>query len=166
MTSHSVHLRVLKDTRKNMLIQRRNKGSRRQGAALVEAALVLPIFFMVVLGIVEFGRAFMICQLLQNAAREGCRKAVTGAYTKAQVTADIKTDMTNGGVKNTNVLNITITVTPDTGNPAVANNEVANAATRDLINVVVQVPFSQVALIPGNYLGNKMLTGRSAMRHE
>lgn len=148
-----------------MRLLRRKNSSERQGAALVEAALILPIFFMVVLGIVEFGRAFMMCQLLQNAAREGCRKAVTGAYTKAQVTADIKSDMQTGGA-NANDVIVTITVTPDTGNPAVANNEVANAATRDLINVVVQVPFSKVALIPGNYLGSKTLTGRSAMRHE
>lgn len=46
-------------------------GDRRSGA------LVLPIFFLVVGGIIEFGRAFMISQVLQNAAREGCRKAVT-----------------------------------------------------------------------------------------
>ena len=149
-----------------MRIHRTKSGPRRPGAALVEAALVLPIFFMVVLGIVEFGRAFMFCQLLQNAAREGCRKGVTGSYTRAQVIADIKTDMQNGGVKDTKVLNISVTVTPDTGNPPVAGNEVANAATRDLVNVVVQVPFSQIALIPGKYMGNKMLTGRSAMRHE
>jgi len=149
-----------------MRITRRSSGSRRQGAALVEAALVLPIFFMVVLGIVEFGRAFMICQLLQNAAREGCRKAVTGSYTRTQIINDIKSDMQTGGVNNPNSLTITVTVTPDTGNPPVANNEVANAATRDLINVTVQVPFSQIALIPGKYLGSKMLTGRSAMRHE
>jgi Flp pilus assembly protein TadG len=139
---------------------------RRQGAALVEAALILPIFFMVVLGIVEFGRAFLICQLLQNAAREACREAVTGAYTTSQVIANIKTEMQGQGIKSPNSLNISVTVTVYTGNPAVANNEVANATTRDLVNISVGISFSQVALIPGNYLGNKMLYGKSAMRHE
>jgi hypothetical protein len=45
-----------KDDAENMRILRRPP-HRRQGAALVEAALILPIFFMVVLGIVEFGRS-------------------------------------------------------------------------------------------------------------
>lgn len=133
---------------------------------MVEAALILPIFFMVVLGIVEFGRAFMICQLLQNSAREGCRRAVTGAYTTSQIISNIRSDMQTGGVKDPSVLNISVIVTVAPGNPTVANNEVANAATQDLVAVTVGVPFTQVALIPGNYLGSKMLTGRSTMRHE
>ena len=37
-------------------------------------ALVLPIFTMLVFGIIEFGRGFMIMQLVTNAAREGCRR--------------------------------------------------------------------------------------------
>ncbi|MDB5385891.1 MAG: Flp pilus assembly protein [Planctomycetaceae bacterium] len=133
---------------------------------MVEAALILPIFFMVVLGIVEFGRAFMICQSLQNAAREGCRQAVTGSYTTAQVISNIKSEMQTAGVKDTISLNISVIVTVYTGNPAVANNEVANATTRDLVNVNVGISFAQVALVPGNYLGNMMLYGKSAMRHE
>lgn len=144
----------------------RRESHRRQGAALVEAALILPIFFMVVLGIVEFGRAFMICQMLQNAAREGCRQAVTGAYTTSQVMTNMKNELVAQGIKNPNSLNVSVTVTVFTGNPAVANNEVANATTRDLVNVSVGISFAQVALIPGNYLGNKMLYGKSAMRHE
>jgi Flp pilus assembly protein TadG len=37
---------------------------------MVEMALVLPIFFTVLLGIVEFGRAMMIGQLITNSARD------------------------------------------------------------------------------------------------
>ena len=120
---------------------------------------------MVVLGIVEFGRAFMITQMVQNAAREACRKAVTGAYTNDSIVADIKSELLAAGVKSADV-SATITVTVATGNPAVASNNVTLASTKDLVNVVVSVPFSKVALIPGNYLKNKTLTGRSAMRHE
>jgi Flp pilus assembly protein TadG len=43
---------------------------------LVEMALVLPVFMMVLLGIVEFGRAMMVSQLLANASREGARLAI------------------------------------------------------------------------------------------
>ena len=62
-------------------------------------------------------------------------------------------------------IDVTITVTAATGNPNPANN-VANAMSRDLVTVKVQVPFNKVALIPGNYLKGKQLIGQSAMRHE
>lgn len=138
---------------------------KRRGAALVEAALVLPIFFVVVLGIIEFGRAFMISQVLQNAAREGCRKAVTGSYTSAQVVTDMKSQLTAAGVNAAN-LTCSIVVTVDPSNPAVANNEVANATTKDLVAVTISIPFSKVQLIPGKYLAGKTLTAKSTMRHE
>ena len=54
-------------------LRNRDRRQDRRGAAVVEMALVLPIFFMVVLGIIEFGRAFMIGQLVTNAAREAVR---------------------------------------------------------------------------------------------
>lgn len=143
----------------------RRPTERRRGAAIVEAALVLPIFFMVVLGIVEFGRFFMISQMVQNSAREGCRKAVTGAYSNSTITSDIKSDLAAGGVKSADVT-VTIAVTVDPSNPAVANNDVSAATTKDLVAVTVSVPFSKIALIPGKYLQGKTLIGRSSMRHE
>ena len=138
---------------------------RRKGAAIVEAALVLPIFFMVILGIVEFGRAFMISQLIQHAAREGCRKAVTGAYTTSTISSDIKSELASVGVESSKV-SVSIIVTVESGNPAVSNHEVASATTKDLVAVSVSVPFSNVALIPGKYLAGKTLSAKSTMRHE
>ena len=45
------------------------------GAVAVEFAFILPIFLVLVLGIVEFGRAFNIQVSLSEAAREGARYA-------------------------------------------------------------------------------------------
>jgi Flp pilus assembly protein TadG len=143
----------------------RRPTEKRRGIAIVEAALVLPIFFVVILGIIEFGRAFMVAQLLQNAAREACRKAVTGAYSNSTISSDITSQLQVSGVQPSDVT-VSITVTVEPGNPAVSNNDVSAATTKDLVNVVVSVPFVEVALIPGNYLAGKTLTGRSAMRHE
>ena len=44
-----------------------------RGAAAVEFALVLPVLIVLVLGIVEFGRAFQVQATLAAAAREGVR---------------------------------------------------------------------------------------------
>ncbi len=43
------------------------------GAAAVEFALLLPVLLVLILGIVEFGRAFQVQATLAAAAREGVR---------------------------------------------------------------------------------------------
>ncbi|MEN8144746.1 MAG: TadE family protein [Gemmatimonadota bacterium] len=45
---------------------------------MVEFAIIIPILLAVLLGIVEFARAWQIQQVVTNAAREGARVAVTG----------------------------------------------------------------------------------------
>jgi Flp pilus assembly protein TadG len=49
----------------------------RSGAAVVEFAIVAPLLFSLILGIIEFGRAFMIAEVVINASREGARYAVS-----------------------------------------------------------------------------------------
>ena len=48
-----------------------------QGSEIAEAALVLPIFFMLLIGIYWFGRAFNIYSTINHAAREGARLGTT-----------------------------------------------------------------------------------------
>lgn len=47
-----------------------------RGASAVEFALVLPLFLLVIAGVVDFGRAFFTQVILTNAAREGARAAI------------------------------------------------------------------------------------------
>jgi len=49
---------------------------RERGAAAVELAIVFPLLFLVIAGIVDFGRAFFTQIEVTNAAREGARAAV------------------------------------------------------------------------------------------
>jgi Flp pilus assembly protein TadG len=49
---------------------------RRRGQALVEFALIVPMLLLLVMGVVEFGRAWNVYQTLTDAAREGARTAV------------------------------------------------------------------------------------------
>lgn len=46
------------------------------GAELFEAALVIPVVFMLLMGIVTFGRAYNVYQTITRAAREGARELV------------------------------------------------------------------------------------------
>lgn len=59
---------------------------RERGAAILEFALVAPIFFMLVLGIMMFSRAYQRLNALNVALREGARlAAVTQAPTQTLV---------------------------------------------------------------------------------
>ena len=61
-----------------------NRWRSERGAAAVEFALVLPILLTLVLGTIEFGRAFNVQISLTPAARETARTmAITDNWTKA-----------------------------------------------------------------------------------
>src|SRR6188472_942734 len=52
----------------------------RRGQALVEFALVLPIFVLFMVAIFDLGRAAFAYNTLTNAAREGARMAIVNQY--------------------------------------------------------------------------------------
>ena len=52
---------------------------REDGAAAVEFAIVSTILFLIVFGIIEFGRTYSQYEVMQGAAREGARRAAVGA---------------------------------------------------------------------------------------
>jgi hypothetical protein len=49
-----------------------------RGTSVVEFAIVLPLFLMLILGIIDFGRFFFVQHSLQFATREGTRLALVG----------------------------------------------------------------------------------------
>lgn len=51
-------------------------GRRDQGASLVEFALVLPLLFLIIAGIIDLGRLMFYSAITTNVAREGARAAV------------------------------------------------------------------------------------------
>ena len=76
----------------------RRRGER--GAALVEAAITVPIILLISVGIFEFGRAYQTWQVLTNAAREGARLAVINGSTDADVVARVRSYMSAGDLPN------------------------------------------------------------------
>ena len=62
----------------------RSRHRRSRGQAMVEFALIAPLFFFLLFSIIEFGRAVYYIQMLNNAAREGARYAIVhGANSKS-----------------------------------------------------------------------------------
>lgn len=52
---------------------------RQRGQAVVELALLVPVLFLILVGMLEFGRFTVTYLAVQHAAREGARLAITGA---------------------------------------------------------------------------------------
>lgn len=72
-----------------------------RGQATVEFALILPVLLLLVLGILEFGRAWNLAQIATDAVRESTRRCVLAdntTYTAAWVDVDIRNRMAAAGV--------------------------------------------------------------------
>ena len=59
-----------------------NKSER--GQSLVEFAMILPLFIIVLFGIMEFGRLWEISNLITSASREGARVAAISGSSQSQ----------------------------------------------------------------------------------
>lgn len=79
-----------------------------KGAALIEAAITVPIILLISVGIFEFGRAYQTMQVLTNAAREGARMAVITGSTDADVTTRVRNYMKAGSLTNHATASVTI----------------------------------------------------------
>lgn len=73
-------------------IERRLRGA--DGAEIAEAAMVLPLVFMLLLGIVWFGRAFNIYSTIQQAAQQGAIAAARAPCATCGGTFPVSVDQT------------------------------------------------------------------------
>lgn len=79
-----------------------------RGQAAVEFALVLPLLLILLVGLVEFGRAWNQHQVITDAAREAARKA---AIHKESVTLDSVLNRAKLGLANAGIDPSTATIT-------------------------------------------------------
>lgn len=63
------------------------------GAAAVEFALIMPIFFMLLFGIIDFGYMINRSSVINNAARDAVRVATFADASKAEVEAAAATTL-------------------------------------------------------------------------
>ena len=110
-----------------------------RGAAIVEAAIILPVVLLIMAGIFEIGRAYQTYQVLTNAAREGARAAVVSGGDADKAKEIIKDYIAMGQVEPPK--GKTIDVTVDKSSTIVAGGETYSASL-----VTVDFPFEFVIL--------------------
>jgi Flp pilus assembly protein TadG len=133
-----------------------------KGAALLEAAITIPIILLICVGIFEFGRAYQTWQVLTNAAREGARAAVIVGTSDADVTTRVRNYMQAGSLENYSTATVTIT-----HNIALTGADTASQVQIDypfqfmVLNPVVQL------VTPGSTTGTPITMHSTAlMRNE
>jgi Flp pilus assembly protein TadG len=122
-------------------IPARARRPRRRGAAAVEFAVVAPIFFVLCLGIIEFGRGLMVTELLNEAARKGCRKGIIEGTSTQQIKDAATNFLSTVGI---NGETAQVIINDGVGN--VSEAQTMPAYTE--ITVIVQVPVSNVTWMP------------------
>ena len=109
-----------------------------------------------VFGMIEFGRAIMVQQVLTNAAREGARVGVLDSPTPTagQVSTTVTTYLQNAGISGATV----------TTNPT----EPTTAAYGAPVTVTVQIPFNKVSWLPSPMFltATTQLKASAVMRRE
>jgi Flp pilus assembly protein TadG len=128
-----------------------------RGATIVEAAVTTLLLFTMLFGILEFGRAYNIKQMLTNAAREGARYSIApypGVSTlpsSGAVTSHVQTFLATGNINGATIaVNQTQSGTTVNGVPMVATQVDVTAPYKFLF-----FPF-----------GTIQMTSRAVMRNE
>jgi len=131
-----------------------SKSARRErGLAIVEMALILPLLFLLCLGVIEYGWLFFKNQQVAAAARNACRYGITEAATTALTLAKVDTEMTQAGLGSSGY---TKTSTPVEVGPGV------------FVTVTVSVPYSNIKLtgfplpLPTNLIGTTTMAKEGA----
>lgn len=138
--------------RRSVCGRRRGPRCERRGAAVAEFAIVAPVFFLMVIGFLEFGRALMVQQVLINASRVGARQASTTSATSSEVETTVE-EYAEGVA----VPGVDVTVSPDP----------ATATPGTTITVTTSINFGDVSWLASPwFLGGVELSANSQMRKE
>jgi Flp pilus assembly protein TadG len=127
---------------------------RRPGTAALEFAIVLPLLFTMLFGIIQFGRIIMVQQVLTNACREGARMAVLDGSNAAGVTTAVQNCLANGSVSGATVL--------------LSPSDPSTAVYGQPVTVTVRIPVNRAVWIanPAFVPGTTQLSASATMRRE
>lgn len=149
------------------MIARGRRSGDEAGQALVEFALILPIFVFVLLGVLDLGRAVYAYATLNNTAREGARVAIVD-QTVDHIRERAAQHAVALGVPEA-AIDVEFVSADGTGPCTyLTDADTSNDAFAATCLVIVSVPYDYVATTPflGNVVGTISMVGESTMRVE
>lgn len=125
---------------------------------MVELAVVSPVFFVLIFGLVEFSRVMMVRDALSDAARAGCRKAAIITTTNSGQAEDVVRDYLSAFIASANDQSACrVTISP---------GDLSNIAQGTEITATVEVNCSDVSWVPLGYMENEVLRAQATMKRE
>ena len=159
-----------------------------RGQGLVEFALVIPIFLLLLFGLIDVGRLVYMNSVLSQAAREGARTASVEASwlgssdpscntpggpicpadiatLQAHVTASVnKMVAPFGSIPSNKVYVSCVATSPPTGAWTTANpSPCVNHSSGNLVSVRVLLTFSPITPVASGIVGSPTLAGAATM---
>lgn len=150
------------------MVEMKGRSSARRGLALVEAALLMPLLFFLLLGCLQYGWCFLKVQQLEQAARQGARIGALQTGTTAKVNASILSIMTAAGMPQ-NVSGYVVTMKNATTGATITNvADMGQLPIHHLLEVTVSIPdYSLIGIINAPFIPMPAsLTRRTAMLKE
>ncbi|MFH1301300.1 MAG: TadE family protein [Planctomycetota bacterium] len=130
----------------------------RSGVVAVEMAIVVPLFILLIFGLVEFVRMGMVKQALTDAARAGCRKAaLVATITPTDVETIIRNHLQTTINNSNNAATCRVSITP---------SDLNGLASGSQITASVEVSYADVSWFTSGFLQSTVLRGQSSMRRE
>jgi hypothetical protein len=131
-------------------MNRSQKRSRREGAAMIEFAIVAPLLFLLFFAAFEFCRVAMIRHTADNAVYEGCRVGIIPGATVGEVHTEVTQIMSTLGVTN-----VDISIRP-------------KSIKRDTeeVTVRIDVPLDDNSFVPNQFVAGRSIVRELTMRRE
>ncbi len=142
-----------------------SNSNQRRGAAAVEFAMVLPVLFLLFLGMLEFGRTMTASQIASNAVRRGARQAVIPGTTNTEIVQIVSQACQDSLAIDATDVTVTISVIEANGNPP-AGNEVANANFGDACKIEVEIGFDSISYFTPQWMVNVPVYAQATLEHE
>ena len=153
----------MRSHRPNRLIQRHRD---RRGAAVVEAAIVLPVIAMILLGAIDVGQSIYVAQVVNEASREAARQASRFDTTSEDVVRTRVREFIRGSFSNAADTAIDVNFSSIAGE-AVPSGDLTAVASGSPITVQVILQYDAVRWIPGFIgLGGRSIETTTTMRRE
>jgi Flp pilus assembly protein TadG len=148
--------------------------TRRRGSATVEFAFALPVLLVFVFGLIEYGRAQMVSNLIRTATRQASRYGALEGVTTAQAKARVQDLLTTTVAASSITVSVKDASSCEDGDfpssssefNSLGDLELSNAEPQQLFVIRATVNYGSVSLLNLPYFQGLTLSGESFMRHE
>lgn len=140
----------------------------RNAQALTEFALVVPIFLLLLFGVIDLGRYVYTANSLNNGAREAARAGSVSIRPDActglsrQACAQLIARSNSWGVPGT-AISVSVTCERIASDGSISSVAVSACRSNDLLTVRATTPFTLVTPLVAQFLGSLPIEGKSVI---